>query len=115
MGAANIELCRELYELSGWGDTDNVWEQIASDNHPIPAYETDWLLAKLPSGAGVIKNSSYPEQTYTARRPNMLGAPENKDPLNGRIGWDSDTPANALCVMAIELFKKGILTPTKRQ
>lgn len=121
MNVASRDLCKELYELSGWDNTFFVYvtedevayfvitaEEARIEKWRIvaPAYDAGFLLRKLPSGAGVIKNS----KDYTARRPNMLGSPENKDPFNGRTGWDGDTPENALCIMAIELFKAGILT-----
>lgn len=111
MNVASLEICKKLYEVSGWKTgrviRDNPTESSYNETNVI-AYEYDigYLLRKLRSGAGVIKNSSY----YTARPPTMLGSPENNDPLHGRTGWDADTPENALCIMAIELFEKGILT-----
>lgn len=123
MNVAAPNLCKELHELSGWADCLYVFDK---DEHEIivtagataltveslgyiPAYDLGYLLRKLPSGSGIVKNSSYPTQTYTARRPTMLGIPENPDPLKGRIGWDADTPENALCMMTIELFKQKVL------
>lgn len=126
------DICQKLYKLSGW-TTDWGYDTSYADNwlrnvsefppesreakwiNMIPAYTLAFILDKLPSGAGVIKNSSYPKQTYTARRPHMYGAPENSDPLHGRIGWDADTAANAVCIMACELFDKGVLTSTKEK
>src|SRR4051794_16950588 len=119
MNAANLDLCRELHELSGWHRTVMWWVE-SSNGEPmvkpvvvsvqyrdiVPAYDLGYLIRKAGSGAGVIKNF----ESYTARRPVMLGAPENEDPLNGRIGWDADTPEDAMCTMLIELHKNGILT-----
>lgn len=154
MNVASLELCKELYELSGWGyryhhpkegqhdltdkqwywfegkTTRSYWEAIKTDYNDrdpydgrrptatthrmglvAPAYDSGYLLRKAGSGAGVIKNS----KTYTARRPNMFGAPENKDPLNGRIGWEAGTPEDALCLMLIELIKQGLIPGLEKQ
>lgn len=113
MNVASLELCKELYELSGWTDTDNRWYQddgwyvgaTGTNGLSAPAYDLGYLIRKAGGGAGVTKHSTY----YTARRPDMFGAPENKDPLNGRIGWDGDTPEDAMCIMFIELIQKGLM------
>jgi hypothetical protein len=131
MNTASFELCKELYEVSGWDylelDPYREWSQQWSKWHgqekyepftharlhgnvlaqPLcPAYDLGYLIRKVGSGGGVISNSD----TYTARRPNNYGAGENTDPLHGRIGWDAVTPEDAMCMMIIELFAHGILT-----
>lgn len=80
MNTASLDLCKELYSLSGWQETSFIWAEHGKDSFIMhnsitkkaddypPAYDLGYLLRKLPSGAGVIKNS----QNYTARRPNML-------------------------------------------
>lgn len=123
MDYASLERCKELYELSGW--KTGTWHQTSGSLATIvnyggdvpnearwsgddfcPAYSLGYLIRKAGSGGGIIADS----KTYTARRPSQFGAPENKDPLHGRIGWTADTPENAMCIMLIELFKVGILT-----
>ena len=60
-GIAKFELCRELYELSGWGWTDcyyRVFEgeppvvQVqlgrSKDGLQVPAYESGYLIERLP-------------------------------------------------------------------
>lgn len=88
----NQELKTKLETLSGW---------------QLPEHDLlEFLLGKLPGGAGVIKDGGG---TWTARRPNSYGAPENKDPLHGRIGWTAETAQSAVAIMAIALFEANVL------
>ena len=59
---ANLELCKELYEVSGWKDTHSSHRPTPSNSHDnyrvidmapniptdIPAYDLGYLLRKLP-------------------------------------------------------------------
>lgn len=121
-----FELCKEVARRTDWlcdedmSDFYFYWEEneggefsvrhrsecpYYSKDEYYPLYNSDYLLDKLGSGAGVIKDSNG----YTARRPSSLGAPENKDPLNGRVGWQSDTAVKALLTMIIDLERAGML------
>jgi hypothetical protein len=116
MNVASLELCKELYELSGWHETDFVWADHGKDSftmynltakradHYPPAYDLGYLLRKLPikvsdrSGypswlkVAVYTDSSY-QASYGIRRYRQL----------------ADTPENATAKLAIELLKQGIL------
>lgn len=130
MNVASLELCKELYELSGWEsdainpDLEHCWVESKKgwkceltyvfDNYGqgkqwgvVPAYDLGYLLRKLPAklNSAYLKLVSFEETRY---------APTN------RFGWlcfysgsspqaKADTPEDAACKLAIELFKQGIL------
>ena len=63
MKTASLELSRKLHDLSGWGDTEKVYaitdkltfvcdrdEEDPKMWPEYPAYDTDYLLHKLPPG-----------------------------------------------------------------
>ena len=65
MNVANLDLCKELYELSGWKATEK-YHYIAGTYTDIdtvafrgrkydgvPAYDLGYLLRKLPKGFAV--------------------------------------------------------------
>ena len=102
MNVAAKELCQELYELSGWGGDDpyfNVNEGWYKEGRPAqksvlvaPAYDLGYLLRKLPSWSLIQKNIDRYEATSSMNNTH------------------ADTPEDAACKLAIELFKQGILT-----
>lgn len=100
-----FELCKEVYKrFPNWKDGLGWYTEAFSVGGEVgvaPRYTSDFILEKLKSGAGVIKDSDG----YTARRPSKLGVfPVGyKDPLGGRIGWQSDTAVKALLTMVIAL------------
>lgn len=113
MTTANLDLCKELYELSGWDDSE--WKEITQkwrfkhrkDTNPelaiqpyqykfgeyIPAYDLGYLLRKLPRET-ILSNISDNGWTIV---------------YGGKGLYKATTPENAACKLAIELFKKGIL------
>lgn len=110
MNVASLELCKELYELSGWEDTEK-W-LTASDLLPeiidgkktgnlkreqVPAYDLGYLLRKLPPVTKVINCSNEKTQIYGALFPEL------------KLTFHGDTPEDAACKLAIELFKQGVL------
>lgn len=133
MNVASLELSKELYELSGWKDTFNSWEY--SDGIPAgepyltqpelmrryglwstqevkkqyPAYDLGYLLRKLPEGATVSKFKGG--QNFTLPygcRINFGGNRSNRD-LFVKLNKLANTPEDAACLLAIELFKQGVL------
>lgn len=108
MHVASLELCKELYELSGWENTEKVWFEFSDGIMPhtndlkpeqferwiCRAYDLGYLLRKLQDGTVLFKQ----ERGYAAvgRGP----FPET---------FATDTPEDAACKLAIELFKQGIL------
>ena len=116
---ASLDLCKELYKLSGWETED--WYDLDPDGKPeeylattedkidennyVPAYSAGYLLRKLqdlsPSGEYVgLSADNKPKGSWFAcfSTDHSIGD-----------GAYSDTPEDALCKLAIELFKQGIL------
>lgn len=113
MNTASLELCKELYELSGWDDTYFEWfidehgdeftrepsvgHRTASTKSEIfnfiAAYDSGYLLRKLPRDT-ILSNIS--ENGWTI--------------VYGAKGlFKADTPENAACKLAITLFKEKVL------
>lgn len=109
MNVASLENCKELYELSGW---ETSRDRYYPDRKPqlaigpfgaklpstaIPAYDLGYLLRKLPSGVTLFSNSN--------------GGDPNDYSIKYENGeWiTADTPEDAACKLAIELFKQGVL------
>lgn len=107
MNVASLENCKTLCELSGWADTEFTYyanagqhsgtmmhrSQVFDKDENLPAYDLGYLIRKLPD-ATIIR---YGSSKYLA----VYGA--------GTLQQE-DTPENALCQLAIELFKSGTLT-----
>lgn len=130
MNVASLDLCKELYELSGWDDTEYVWAQnFFLDGKPrikwdvqtnvqslgykpganlIPAYDLGYLLRKLPKGVKLFR--------LTDEIADEL-VPKDSRAAHWRIIYEldkhwwlsADTPEDATCKLAIELIKQGIL------
>lgn len=118
MFVANQELCKELYELSGWGydcefhylhreifnrqpRQSDLKDGITEEDY-APAYDLGYLLRKLPP--------TIPSD----------GADWMLQMQRGSGGWffaygvdwlesEGDTPEDAACKLAIELIKSGVL------
>lgn len=141
MNVANLELCKELYELSGWDDMpgktsfewykplDEIQDWVlkpkqhfsshqARELHDeaclCPAYDLGYLLRKLAvkdgwtHGRFDLSNCLMPHESaneyYWSATYNSFD--------NGFPVGEAETPEDAACKLAIELFKQGILTPT---
>jgi len=119
MNVASLELCKELYELSGWYCGDNIWHYsefnglstLAPADDDIgrtykklcPAYDLGYLLRKLQTT--VIRNNV---RAIGVQYQQPRGSAEWRAGYTG-IYCYGGTPENALCKLAIELFKQGIL------
>lgn len=121
MQVASLELCRELYELSGWNThvyhlkNRSVGSTSASPfDHPrgnaiCPAYNLGFLVRKLPPliGRARFPCISYPINMWVA------GYTSDIDNWHHLKQFDyletADTPEDAACKLSIELFKQGIL------
>lgn len=126
MNVASLELCKKLFELSGWNGADKMWEQwtsrynegglappqVANEGdadrdfqngllawQPIPAYDLGYLLRKLPTAIDLTHYSFSP---WAAGYFGEL--------VEDKLTSTGDTPEDAACKLAIELFKQGILT-----
>lgn len=109
------ELCAELYELTGWEDTEKVFrydgkEFTPSIRHPeidspdlVVFYDTDYLLRKLPHFIQLTQLSGG----YT---PNGWRAEKNvSQEFPGHYKADADTPQKALLKLSLELAKQGLI------
>lgn len=107
MNVTSLELCKELYEVSGWKDTtysyvDNEEGIFYSSptpreylSGPLPAYDMGFLFRKLPftSSIDIRADGKY---------------------LSSAVGthvFVADTPEDATAKLAIELLRQGILAP----
>jgi hypothetical protein len=131
MNIASLELCKELYELSDYNfdGTDYRWYclpiTITKGSSPeldysnwqvkhvsyrgkysvihYPAYDLGFLLRKLPETTSITKqvlNGIGARHQYNAG----WQATETR-----WSGFEADTPEDALCSLAIELFKQKVL------
>lgn len=136
MHVASLELCKELYELSEWGKTEWAYGKwTPEDKKPFmaeynygefghdafrvaPAYDLGYLLRKLRAiddpDNGEPKNI-YVELTVLENYSNATAVRGITDvginqPRQRQLpSCEADTPEDALCKLAIELFKQEIL------
>lgn len=130
---ASLELCKELYELSGWGkklgETDFYTVNargkqaafvrqgqvigelsLAEWKKSIPAYTLGYLLRKLPlniEGAFKELNHYGTDNGYWVIQYCHHDLRTNV--FTYSYGEHGDTPEDAACKLAIELFKQGVL------
>lgn len=103
---ASLELCKELYELSGWIDpSQNGYSHVPG----APYYSLGYLLRKLAVVQMITLR--YVHSGYRL----SLDSPEWYDKwicfLPDTRQGDyivADTPEDAVCKLAIELWKQGI-------
>lgn len=114
MNTASSDLCKELYELSGW-EADNAWyyyevggtklESVIGNMHKpgdgymeMYAYTLGYLLRKLPPYCELHRAIYMDRWVITT-----------DGELHKVIEMTADTPEDAACRLAIELFKQGVL------
>lgn len=128
MKVASLDLCKELYELSGWNDTsfnyinsaleygvDTAFKDYSIDKHYVgfsPAYDLGYLLRKLVEvGAGVRYVLPEPYDSIDKVMKEWHGKFIASTPDSKFKDYPyADTPENALCKLAIELLEQEILT-----
>lgn len=95
MTVADKHLCEELYKLSGWKGIYGPFTDVT--------YDLEYLFQKLPnhiSGNLTIKADGTPNNEWCAYYDARLVT------LTSHY---QATATNALCRLAIQLFKEGIL------
>lgn len=129
MQVASLELSRTLYELSGWHETDYCWptdypEALGAPSEPshyggwhddcpdyLPAYGAGYLLRKLPLKVKDEYQGDifgvHLKQTGGTGWIVYYGEPGKSTEMYFNSG---DTPENALCLLAVELWKQGVIT-----
>jgi len=122
MQVASLNLCKELYELSGWNNTEHSYyadpgglpslDATGLHHKVAPAYDAGFLLRKLPreieNPRGVLMMQARHNGYYYAYTTKT----GQEWPFDERaVVYQIDkTPENALCKLAVELFKAGVLT-----
>lgn len=140
MNVASLELCKELYELSGWKDTllehksyDNgetltlPYDDDSGKKYFCPAYDLGYLLRKLQATANREWSNGWKgyditffwdeiDKDWSARFKNT-DADDDKffGDKTGVYGFNrfeevADIPEDAACKLAIELFKQELLS-----
>ncbi len=125
MTTASLELCKELYELSGWVRTGQEWSRwyqgVLVFNEPAEVYEGEYRVINVPPWRDETTYPAYdlgyllrklPQNTFVKQLESTIYHAEDynfdTDTCNSAI--DKSTPEDALADLAIELFKQGILT-----
>lgn len=102
MNVASLELCKELYELSGWWP-DDIEVPIADEDGSVgPGFSFPcYTLGRVTIGGevGVFDASWHKSIHGGVEAVGLRGSGETK----------ADIPEDATCKLAIELFKQGIL------
>lgn len=127
MSTASLENSKRLYELSGWHNTDFYHEDLGGgisklidrkrletrwrhkDAAPdaIPAYSLGFLIRKLPHWITLGQTSGgYTPTGWYATKESSQDY-HHTDP--SKITVKTDTPEDALCLLAIKLFEEGVL------
>lgn len=135
MNVASLELCKELYELSGWSNTEFYYKEFAGHPEVIhhlshlmaglvsvhPAYDLGFLLRKLPRVLGTIgANEGWLQITPRDERDHS-GWLAHYGYVAGEghhgflyADWAQTlaaTPEDAAAQLCIALFKEGVLQP----
>lgn len=114
MNVASLDLCKELYAVSGW---DSELQDLP--DHPdcdpkgpiAPAYDLGYLLRKLPYRTkykDLVLEKVYEDDWRIAYWHDDLphrGVVEEEV----QFACNADTPEDAAASLAISLFKAGIL------
>lgn len=123
MNLASLELCKELYELSGWNPKHFIYDTSYTDNwlrwvaefdpgtrermllKAVPAYDLGYLLRKLPR-----ISEDYWLTVQPVVFPQWCASYDQMDGITTKFESFADTPEDAAAKLAIELFTQGILT-----
>jgi hypothetical protein len=114
---ASLALCRELYQVSGWGDDIEYWEEAYISGASVPMYDLGYLLRKLPTtlfGATYYLSVFKTEEGWSvgyfdAELRADTGRPDIASAGNEASMAIADTPEDAAAMLAIKLFKQGVL------
>lgn len=109
MNVASLELSKTLFELSRWSYPGMLYYLLPDDDvvvgwldgkDSVPAYDLGYLLRKLSTVPVKLRNKRTGQWAIAFR----TGGYNEKEYLA-----EADTPEDAACRLAIELFKKGVL------
>lgn len=119
MQVASKELCEQLYEVSKWETPE--YENGFGTDLGYPAYTLGFLIRKLPPR----QDPDFGDEVMYYPGVHMIGEVIHEThaiagywDIEGELWGDwsevGDTPENALCRLALELFKANILKPDGR-
>jgi len=116
MNVANLELCKELYDLTGW-ESDHTWAangsglkfivrsndgELGHDIYRLTyAYDLGYLMRNLPTSSIIKKHN----RTGFSKATGDYGAYIWKYKQE-KFRVDGDTPEDAACRLAIQLAQK---------
>lgn len=93
--AASPELCKQLYALSGWTDTDlETWG--SQDEDAVPAYNLGFLIRKLPPVTKIMRTGNNGE-VFAATYSDL------------KLTFQGNIPENCAARLAIALFENGTI------
>lgn len=114
---ACLDLCRELYELSKWENIYHRWSKniygkdvvidTSAAGSTVPAYDLGYLLRKLPQNSWIGYTDTSGHRGYALAY--TFAWNEKGDYISKIAECRADTPEDAACLLAIELFQRGIL------
>lgn len=113
MNFARVDLCQQLVSLTDWQGTDYLVKvatgfrlytggTMMGRTAWVPAYDTGYLLAKLPEPIMLLFRGGYWE--CGRADPSRSYAP----PYYWQI---EPTPADTLCCLCIELVRHNVILP----
>lgn len=129
MNVASLELCKELYELSGWQSeywyigfphldmkpsydgtikpyAERAEHEKAGNRHcDLPAYTADYLLRKLQDLDGLSLFRCHHQDNSR----NWEAECDKTDGPGAKFFVYADTPEDSLAKLAINLHKQGVL------
>lgn len=100
MKVASLEYCKELYKLSRWGSED---VSPGAEDKYIKRYDLGYLIRKMPAVTYLTSDGDEFVASYT---PNIEIIELGK---TAQYWFGSKKPEDALCRLAIELWKQGVL------
>lgn len=123
---AGLSHCEELYKVTGWSQTtcwwnifkdyDNGLPHILADTYRhqttdkhVPAYDLGYLIRRLPDYC-VMGDESDEDRGFQLRLDPFGGGWIAEYPFGDWPQAVSDRPEDAVCALAIELFKQGVLS-----
>jgi hypothetical protein len=112
MNVASLENCKRLYELSGW-ETENIslgHDDDKGSKYPRIRYDCGYLLRRLQSIGVCVQPNDNNEWLCHGQQDKFA------DPRAYiTTGRKSNTPEDALCLLAQRLFEEGILTTPPKE
>ena len=121
-----FELCRDVYERTGWYEVDKFWHSLVShdtkrwseyklqDYRPsdlfgmriVPLYTSDYLLEKLPRYIYLQQSADGKWWWASQLQPTELRTAEN---AYQSINTSAGTPLRALLLLTLKLHEEGLL------